>query len=399
MGFATSTHVVWPVTPDWSNGVQESLAWLTDITTAAVGGVSTHNALRDAPRRTFTIEVLAKHQERRVTDMLLAGYTRRWQVPVWPDVQLLQQPVTVGAEAIACRTEGFDFVAGGLVLLWASVNRWEVVQVQSVQLAGLVLDAAALQAFAPGDRVYPLRAARIVEDPQETLRNDETGKRTITFVVDEACDWPVLTGLATYLGHPVLEQRPDESEDPTASNGRSLVAVEMDTGPVDYADLVGVPLKAVKHTWKLFGRLEHTWFRSLLYTLRGRSTPMWMPSWTADLRVALDIAADATAVTIEWAGYTRFGAQQPNRRDLRIELFTGEVFYRRITASAEAGGDREVLALSAALGIAAPATRIRVVSFMALSVLASDQVEIQHATDADGVATSAIAWAGVVPDV
>ncbi len=47
---------------------------------------------------------------------------------------------------------------------------------------------------------------------------------------------------------------------------------------------------------------------------------------------------------------------------------------------------------------ALPASEIRVISFLALCVGASDKVDIEHVTDADGVATATLGWQAVVPD-
>jgi len=75
------------------------------------------------------------------------------------------------------------------------------------------------------------------------------------------------------------------------------------------------------------------------------------------------------------------------------------VYYRRINNAVEAGAT-ETLTLSASLsGSAIAAGAIRRISFMALSTLASDEVEIDHVTDQDGVATVTLGWQAVVPDV
>src|SRR5690606_22148840 len=57
MGFAASTDVPWTIPPDWADGMQESLSWLTDITQATATGVTQHRALRSVPRRAFAFSV------------------------------------------------------------------------------------------------------------------------------------------------------------------------------------------------------------------------------------------------------------------------------------------------------------------------------------------------------
>lgn len=399
MAFTYSGTRIWPVPPDWSAGVQEALRWSSDVMQATATAVTQHRALRTAPRRSFTFEVLAGGQDRRVADMLLAGYAGTWDLPIWPDVQRIQMPLALGATEVPCATNGFDFVAGGRALLLSSINRWEVVQVGSVAADHIGLAVPNAVAFGRGSRLFPLRRARVQDGAQELLRNDDLGRRSIAFDIVEACDWPSLTGGAIYLGHPVLEVRPDESEDPTAAYGRIAQIVDYGTAYPVVHDLPGLALRSQQSSWKLMGRAEHSWFRSLLYTLDGRRVPMWIPSWTADLKPAASIAGGAVALPIEWAGYTLFGQGQPNRKDVRIQLDDGTTLYRRIVASAEVGAG-ETVVLNAALdaGSIAP-ERIRSVSFMALCAQASDEVEIDHATDADGVATSTTGWLAVVPDV
>ena len=121
-------------------------------------------------------------------------------------------------------------------------------------------------------------------------------------------------------------------------------------------------------------------------------------SWTQDLKVVAPISSAATTISVQWAGYTLFGKGKHNRKDLRIELNNGTVFYRRISNAVEAGAN-ETLTLSSALGAAVTPGQIRCVSFMALCTLASDEIDLEHEADSDGVATSTRPWKAVVPDV
>jgi hypothetical protein len=230
--------------------------------------------------------------------------------------------------------------------------------------------------------------------------SDDLARRSLDFDITDACEWPALEDLATYLGdHPVLDRRPDESDDPAASMERLLQAVDYGIGTPVSHDLPQFGVGTWQMHWKLFGRAEHTWFRSLAYTLAGRAMPIWVPSFASDLKPSAAITGGSTALSIEWAGYTLFGKGKHNRKDLRIELTDGSVLYRRITDAVEAGAS-ETLTLDAALDAGSIATsRIRSMSFMALSTLASDTIELQHDTDADGVATSTTGFQAVLPDV
>lgn len=399
MGFASVAAKIWPVTPNWSSPVEERLAFATDVMQASATGVTHHRGLRDTPGRSFAFQVLAHSQERRVADMLLAGHGGSWQLPIWPDVQWLSAPLAASVEEVPCATAGFDFVVGGQALLYTSVNTFELVDVEAIASDHIALSAPTTGAYGRGSRLYPVRRARARDGAEEVLLNHEASRRTLAFDIDEPCEWPLLVDPVQYLGHLVLEARPDESSNPTATNVRLVQAVDYGTSPPYQYDLPDMAFRGQQSHWKLWGRAEHTWFRSLLYTLDGRRVPIWVPSWASDLKPAAAIAGGSASLSVEWAGYTLFGADRHNRKDVRIELVDGPVFHRRITDAVEAG-TTETLTLDASLdaGSIAP-ERIRDISFMALCTLASDSTEITHHTDADGEATSTTGWQAVVPDV
>lgn len=397
MAVAINMPPIWPVTPDWTNGIGETLEWATGLLQSDATALTRHSALRLCPRRSFSFRIVSGAQERRIAAMLVAGHSGTWLLPIWPDVQCLTGSVAPGDLLIPCSTAGRDFVAGGKALIYQDVATWQVVDVDVVASDHLQLAAGA--AAAPmGARLYPLRRARLAGDAQETLLSDDVSNRTLTFDISESCDWPVLSPAGLYQGHPVLDVRPDESTDPENTVERLLQSVDYGTAPPFVHDLARVGMRTQQSHWKLFGRAEHTWFRSLLYTLAGRSMPMWVPSWATDLLAVGTIAGGSKQLTVEWAGYTIYGLGRPNRTDLRIELHDGTVLYRGIT-DATTAGNTEVLVLDQPLtSTALPASEIRVISFLALCVGASDKVDIEHVTDADGVATATLGWQAVVPD-
>ncbi|HDS1834387.1 TPA: hypothetical protein QEM98_000472 [Stenotrophomonas maltophilia] len=399
MSYTSAGPVPWPVPPDWSSGVRETLAWLTDVLRSNRTGYTQHRQLRLSPRRTFTFDVLAEAQARRVADALLFDRgTKLWALPIWHDVQRLLNPVAVGATIIPCRTTGFEFREGGQAMLWRSVNAFEVVTIDAVLGDSLALLQPLGAAWGGGTRLYPLRAARVVDGSQESAWNDVAGKRSVSFEIAEVCDWPAELPASTYLGFPVLEHRPDEGSDPTASYSRQIEVVDEGSGLPSVFDLAGRAFRSASHRWLMDGRDEHGAVRSLLYGLAGRAVPLWVPSWAADIKVAATIAADSTVLVVEWCGYTLFGRQQAGRRDIRIELKDGTVFYRRITGSGEMG-EFESLTIASALGTTIAPSRIRLVSFMSLCTQTSDELEIEHQTDADGIGVCDLSFMAVTDDL
>src|SRR5690606_27213080 len=142
---------------------------------------------------------------------------------------------------------------------------WELVHVDAVTPGGLQLAAPTAQAWPVGTRLYPVRTARLADGPEETLWTDLAGRRSLSFVVEEPCDWPAVLPATTYLGHPVLPHVSDASEDGRASWSRILVEADNETGLPAVADLAGRALRTVAQRWRPWGPAERAALRGLLY--------------------------------------------------------------------------------------------------------------------------------------
>jgi hypothetical protein len=142
-------------------------------------------------------------------------------------------------------------------------------------------------------------------------------------------------------------------------------------------------------------RDANTLLRSVLYALAGRYTSIWLPTGIEDLKLSAAVGGADTTISVRKCGYTLFGMMKPGRRDIRIELYDGTIYYRRITGSAEAG-DNETLTINAALGASVSIAAVKIISFMSLAEQSSDSINLQHETDADGVTTAALVFEGVI---
>jgi len=388
--------IAWAFVPDWGDGVTETLSWATDILQSE-SGMEQRRAIRLAPRREFGAGMLVEGRERQLLDLQLFGWgSRVWALPIWPDVQLLQVGVPIGATRITCATTGRDFVGGGLALLRSeSAFGVEVVEVLSVGPSGLTLKRATQQAWPAGTRLYPARPAQLIEQPSSTRLTDRADRFDARFLIVEACEWPPVMPATLYRGWPVLEERPEESEDQTRTYQRLLLELDSGSAIPMTTDTAGRAFPVMQQRWLLAGRAEQSAYRSLVYALNGRQAALWVPTHAEDLTLAAVVTSVATTLDIEAIGYTRFAMARPGRRDIRIELHDGTVLHRRITGSTELSADVERLAIDSTLGRQVEPADVRRISWLVLCRMDSDSVTIDHETDADGVARSAIMFRGV----
>lgn len=387
--------VAWTLTPDWSDGIRERLAWSTDVMSSDERDEQ-RRAIRLSPRRSFDARMYVEDRERALFEVMMRGWGGRiWAMPVWPDIQILRTPVILGTTSISCATEGRDFRAGGLAMLRSeSAFVSEVVQVETVESDSLTLLRPTQMAWPAGSRLYPVRTARFEAQPRTRRLTDRATDVRATFILVEPSDWPEAE-LPTYRGLPVLDARPDEAEDLTGTYERAMRMLDNISGIPFVLDAADAAFAVQAHAWKLNGIAERSAFRSLLYALRGRQVAVWLPTHADDLHLIETLASESVSATIENIGYARFGLGQLGSQDIRIELRNGDVYYRRITNAVAIDGETEQITIDTALGTTVAPEDVARICFMMLARSQSDVTEIHHVTDVEGVATSRKVFVGV----
>lgn len=386
--------------PDWGQHVLERLEWRTDVLTAPYSGIAQRRALRALPRRAFEFAVGAEDRARAHMDAALAAWSaREWGLPVWPDGERLSADVAAGALVLPATPSGRDYVAGGLVLLLADPLHLEAAEVASVGASSLTLARPLGNAWPAGTPLLPLRRARLAHYASLARAHDAAARTRVAFDVSEPCDWSAVIALPLYRTLPVLEQRIEESTDPRQDYQRIASTLDNGIGAVVVDDTAGVPVLLHSHRWLLTSRAQSAALRSLLYALRGQQGVLWASTWASDLVPVATLTSSSVLLDVQAVGYATYLAGQIGRRDLRIELTSGAVYYRRVSAAVAVDANTERLTLDTALGVTAAAGDFARVSYLAPCVLASDAVEIEHATDADGVGVCSVLLRSVQDDV
>ena len=373
---AARGQVPWLHRPN--GGVLERLEWLTDVLPSFNGGEQ-RRQLREAPRRTFEFAVQLTGRDRRVAEGALHEWAgRAWALPVWMDAQPLAAVLASGVTVIPCDTTFRDFVAGGSVVIMIGPREYEILQVDAVAPGSITSRSPTTRAWPAGDAlIAPLRTAVMPDEVTLSRFDGETSYGRLQFEVVEPCAWPAATE-STYRGLPVLDAAPNWTEDVQQGYQRLLQRIDSLTGPVVIDDQAAGPILLQSHRWLMDGRASIAAFRSWLYARRGRLSAFWLPTFAQDFRLAADVGSSALTVDVEHCDYTGRIGQAINRRDVRIELHSGAVFYRRITGSAEVSADVERLTIDASLGALVQPVGVRSISYMVPVRLDADAVEIAY---------------------
>ncbi len=375
-----SRITAWSFIPDWSNPILERLEWKTDVLQAYDGTEQTR-AIRLSPRKTFEFDAFFIAKERRYAESIIWGWgARTWALPVWHDGLDLPNQATAGDTEILLDTPTRDYSADGLAIILRDAFNFEVVEILDVLADRLQLKRPLSSTWAQGTRIYPARSARLSDQVRMPRWDGDASGTRVSFDLAEPVEYAASAGATLYRDYPVLTHRPEWSGGLDLEMQRKLASLDNITGGRVYEDEAGMASTSQVMRWSWVSRAEQETYRRLLYALRGRNGRLWVPTWARDLLVVTAIGSSATNIDFEFCAYTKQIAQAPNRRDIRIELRSGQVFYRRITGSEEVDDNTERLGINAPLGLLVQVEDVVSVSFMALSRLEGDTVELAHWT-------------------
>lgn len=382
---------IWPFEPNWATNVTETLEWLTDVMASPTGSEQ-RRSLRLFPRASYEFAIAAQGDERTLLDNLLVSYgSADWHFPVWFDAHFLSAGIAVGASTIPCATAQLgQFVVGGVaVLIGDDVYTNELVEIESIGGSALTLSDPVEGAWPIGTRLHPVVKGRLTDQPTITKRNDQLAVSQIKFRrVDITADPGGDIGSdfdESYDGFFVMPFAPDETKDLTSDYERILETLDNQTSIPRQVDIPGRAFTVQQYSWVLEGREQHSDFRQMLLTLRGRATSIWLPTFMSDFTLLEPIASGDTSIVTTRSGFVQTGGPRPDREHIMIETVGGVRYYRQITDAASDSDGNEILALNAALGANVAINAVLRISFMTLVRLNQDNIQIEHNTDIEGV--------------
>lgn len=385
---------VWLADPDWTNGVTETLEWKTDIL-KSYSGAEQRIARRLSPRRTFEFSILINGNERaRFENRLAFVGGNSWYFPIYTDVTYLDNDANTGASVLSCNTIGRDFVVGNKVLIKSKINNTNqsaLLDVAAVNDYSITLVNPLKSHFNTGACIYPVRLAVLTDVPELTRYNDDLLSAQIRFRISEHNAFSNdISHLPIYRNFPVLTMFPDWSESLKGRYERFLIELDNGSSAPSRLDTALLPFFVQEFRWFVTERSEQVELRKLFYYLNGCQKCVWVSSQANDFNVVM---VDGRVLEVESVGFNEIGLM-PGRKDITINLYNGEVLYRRIEKVAVVASDEiERLLLNDSINV--NAEDILSVSFLILCRLDSDSVSWEHVTDADGLANITCSFRGI----
>jgi hypothetical protein len=374
---------VWTITPNWAQGITETLSWLTDVL-ASTNGTEQRRALRLSPRRMFEMSFALIDQERSLFDLWLHRLgSQEFMVPLFHDAGRLSDSIAVGATAIPFDTTYREFGVGDLaVIVGPDAFTFDKVSIEAIAADGITVTAGGVtRDWLAGTRIHALRRSRISDESLLSALTSRAGQATLQFQLNQANDiadegeW-----VDTYGDYPLIATPPNRRDSLDLTFNRNSLLLDNDHGLRTLNDDAGRAFTLQIDNRMMKGREEHWAFRQMLYRLRGQQAAVWLPTFNRDLEVARDCLAASSNLDIKQIGYAYTGGAISGRQHIRL----GSVMCKVTGTGAPVGLGEEHLNLAAPLGEDVPAGTFGM--FMDTCRLATDDIEILHHTDTDGAA-------------
>lgn len=361
--------------------ITEVLEWRTDVLLSRAG--EQRIALRSRPREIVTFQHRCDALSMaRAAELVRAGFVGEWRVPLWHMAVQPTADVAQGATEIAVDTTLVDFRAGDAVAIAVDGSETSIAEITYVEADRLVLleppstPLPAATVDAARITVAPVRAGVLSAPVEIARRRQNDGMITATFLLRDALDLsaPVMP---SYLGRPI-QIDPSLTRSPITASLRCAVEyVDNGFGPVVVEPLRDLFERGEAITLKAQGAAERWALRRWLWSLRGRQTSFWLPTWGRELQLRVAMTSGSTlmraAPVAELADYVG--------RAILFEMPSGFRF-RTINAAVADGADHR-LTLSSNFG--EPVAIGTKVHFLTLVRSDADRIEIRHGAVASEV--------------
>lgn len=387
----------WTFRPNWSGGIEERLEWATDVMTS-YNGTEQRFALRANPRRTMAYDfAIDNNSDRRKFEAMLFNWgARTWLVPIWMEEQVLAAQLSAGATSMTVPRMDGNWQEGGHMIIMTSAFTYEIVKIDSISGSTVNFNNPLGSTWGAGAVYYPA-VTGILGDKQQLSRftgSTEYGRCEFQIFEDETVGAASET---TYRGLPVITEAPHWQSDITHDFIRKLKTVDYRLGKFAVEDEAGMPFNIISHHWTMDGKDEIDDFRAFVYARRGKQKACWLPTFTNDIELVENVGAASVYLDVAHGYIVQHLWGHKNRRDIRIELLDGTVFYRRLTDATVVSDTVERLTMSSALGQDITPDDVLRISWMSVARFDTDSISLQWKHD-DWVDCS-VNWRTVRDDV
>jgi concanavalin A-like lectin/glucanase superfamily protein len=381
---------LFPFRHNWTSEIRETYSWLTEVLPAEQD-YEQRVSLRSRPRRSLEYDVFAYDQNlrRRLQAFLFQNQGRKLYLPIWSDKTRLTADAAAGATTLNFVSTYLDFNDGGRLALYRDHNTFEIVEIDTVSTNSTTLiEPTTLDWTTKNCHVVPVARALLDQQLEIKRLTDVLEESIFNFAVLPE-DVPLApqrnseyTPRYTYEGLEVFDPFVLGTHN-YEEDMRVVVAIKSDdvdneTGTFARYNRDTTSRQTTSYSFFLSSRQKISQFFGWLWNMRGRVTPVWIPTLLKDFDVISTAGISPPTLTVSGHDYTDFYQTHAARRDLALVYKDQTMVFKRIE-EATVSGSNDVLTVEpdGAITLANLAT----LSFLRLARLNEDTVDLVWHTD------------------
>lgn len=372
--------------PNWADEVSERFSWLTDVLSSE-SQAEQRRRLREKPRHSIEASFLTYGIHRNLMDAFLTSTRDRYcLVPLWYDESMVRADIEKDGNEVTGDFAGTMFRINDVVIIRRPDNLFDfetnIVRSVSDDKINLVLGVQEPVPF--GSTITPMRVAQVTDSADVKQHTDEVTETAVRFEIQELPTFGKTWKPEIYkrTGLPVLNVTPNYREISNTYEA-NIIMFDSNTGPNTFAFPGGQTRQYESFSYHLHGRAEVRSFLEMVNALGARWKSFHVSTERNEFALKDDIRKADGAIKVEVSGYSMYDQdEQRGRRDIMIETYTGDVFYNTIISS-RTMRDTEWLFLAESPPDILK-NNVRRVSFMPISRLDSDNIEIRRKADSYG---------------
>lgn len=364
---------------NWENGLDESLAWKTDVLVAH-DRTEQRIQLRTLPRRAWDFRYLLSGAARRKFETWLGlRKTRYLFSPVWRDEARTTAAIAKGSSTVPVQTAYLDFAVDRWLAVYDAWNHFEIRTITGMGTNYVSVDAAFMEDWPAGTRVAPCRYGIGLEQRQVTRFTEEVGEYRLRFEALNESGMPAMATPELYRTIPLCPAVPSWV-DPEESWDNKWVRLDNDTGLIEY-DIQSIePVLRREAKFLLIGRPSIDQMLRFLFYCAGRLAPFWIAANDRGFELAVPAEAGAVTLVIEPIDYEFALSGSPARSHIELKTTDGAIIRRMITAVETLPSGFEQLTLDSGLPVAISRVSLNRCAWLEQCRLDSDALDLHWVT-------------------
>lgn len=380
--------------PNWEKPVSISREWKTGVLASETGDEQ-RSALWAVPRlsQEYTALNLRAAESNYLKRKFWKHLAENWGIPIWTDRLRLAAPAAAGTRVLSVSSlDNMEYKAGGRVILMdpANPDSYEAHAIASVGTGLITINTNLVYTWPAGSRIAPVMICRISPRQRLKMRTDAYSEISIqaqeikgsdAAKVETAGSWPV------YESKYVFSIRPTWARSPELQFLGDTRILEGLSRSVAWSNLAET-LLGPRFDFQFSNRAAIRDLVTFFDVHRGRWKGFWIPTWSADLRLAGAVSAGSATIPIKDVKYSDYWAASEQQGRYLVFRLPGGPVYRKVVGWPSATS----LTLDSALGVDLSADAARGVPVHFLLPVRFDSDELKLTFETDSVAKTTISF-------